>query len=69
MMKVVKGGICITVIYVLAVLCTLLVCNRVQELDSRSDFRNINSSLSIGKKSKSWFLHQLSIDNYIDKYL
>ena len=51
MMKVVKGGMCITVIYVLAVLCTLLVCNRVQELDSRSDFRNINSSLSIGKKS------------------
>ena len=51
MMKMVKGGLYITIIYILAVLCTILVCNRIQELDSRGDFRNMNSSLSICKKS------------------
>lgn len=47
MMKIVKGGICLSLIYFLAVVCTLLISNRVQELDSKSDFRNTNSSLSI----------------------
>ncbi len=51
MQKIIRGGIYITVIYMLAVLCTMVVCNRVQELDSKDDFRNVNSSLSIVKKS------------------
>lgn len=47
MMKIVKGGLCVSFIYLLAVVCTLLVTQRVQQLDSNNDFRNTNSSLSI----------------------
>ena len=47
MIKIVKGGICISIIYLLAISCTLLVSSRIQEIDSSNSFRNSNSSLSI----------------------
>ncbi len=47
MKKMVKKGIGVTLIYVVAILCTFLVSNRVSELDNNADLRNNNSSISI----------------------
>lgn len=47
MKKMVKKGIGVMLIYVVAILCTFLVSNRVSELDNSSDFRNNNSSIVI----------------------
>lgn len=47
MNKIVKRGVYISLIYLVAVLCTFLITNRVQELDSNSSYSNMNSSLSI----------------------
>lgn len=50
MAKIIKGGICISIIYLLAIGCTLLVSSRIQEIDANNQFRNSNSSLSIKLK-------------------
>lgn len=50
MSKIIKGGICISLIYLLAISCTLLVSSRIQEIDANNQFRNSNSSLSIKLK-------------------
>ncbi len=47
MKKMVKKGIGVALIYVVAILCTFLVSNRVSELDNNTDLRNNNSSISI----------------------
>ncbi|MCI8346909.1 MAG: hypothetical protein HFJ12_03050 [Bacilli bacterium] len=47
MKKIVKKGIGIALVYIVAILCTFLISNRVSELDNNSDLRNNNSSISI----------------------
>ena len=47
MIKIIKGGICISIIYLFAIGCTLLLSNRIQEIDASNQLRNSNSSLSI----------------------
>ena len=47
MKKVIKKGIGVTLVYLIAVLCTFLVSNRVNELDNKGDLRNSNSSIAI----------------------
>ena len=47
MMKIVKKGMVLISVYLVAVVCTFLVTNRVQELDSNSHLRNTNKALSI----------------------
>lgn len=47
MKKVIKKGFGVTIIYLIAILCTLLVTERVNELDSKGDLKNTNSSISI----------------------
>lgn len=47
MKKIIKKGIGITLVYLVAILCTFLVSNRVNELDNKGDLRNSNSSISI----------------------
>lgn len=46
MKKIVKKGLFITFVYVMAIVSTLLVTDRVSELDS-NNLRNDNSSLTI----------------------
>lgn len=46
MKKIIKKGMVVISIYLIAVVCTLLVTNRIEELDSNSNL-NTNSSLSI----------------------
>ena len=46
MRKIVKGGVFISFIYLMAVVSTLLITDRVAELDAK-DLRNNNTSLSI----------------------
>lgn len=47
MKKIIKRGLSITIIYLVAVLCTFLVTDRVNELDNKTDLRNNNSSVEI----------------------
>ncbi len=47
MKKILRKGLIIISIYVVAVICTFMVTNRVQELDSSENLRNTNTSLSI----------------------
>lgn len=46
MKKIIKKGMVLISIYLIAVICTLLVTDRIQELDSNSNLKT-NSSLSI----------------------
>ncbi len=48
MKKIVKGGLFIFFIYLMAVVSTLLITDRVAELDAK-DLRNNNTSLSINR--------------------
>lgn len=46
MKKIVRGGLFLTFVYFMAIVSTLLITDRVAELDAK-DLRNNNSSLSI----------------------
>ncbi len=47
MKNIIKKGLCITLIYLIAILSTFLVTDRVSELDNEKDLRNRNSSIVI----------------------
>ena len=47
MKKTLRKGLVIITIYFIAVICTFIVTNRVEELDSSNTLRNENKSLSI----------------------
>ena len=46
MKKVLKKGVVLLSVYLIAVVCTLLISTRVEELDS-NNLRNTNKSLSV----------------------
>lgn len=46
MKKIVKGGLFVSFIYLMAVVSTLLITNRVAELDAK-ELRNNNKSIAI----------------------
>lgn len=47
MENIIKKGLGITIVYLIAIFCTLLMTSRVNELNHQHDLRNTNSSISI----------------------
>lgn len=47
MKRVLRKGFIVLTIYFTAVICTFLMTNRVQELDSNDSFRNKNKGLVV----------------------
>ena len=47
MKKIVRKGIVILSVYLIAVVCTFLVSDRVQELESNNNYKNTNKSLTV----------------------
>ena len=47
MVKVLKKGICVCLVYLFAVLFVFLIGERITKLDKGTDFRNTNSSVSL----------------------